>query len=89
MTFNFHELIEHIAKTRNARAGTIIGSGTISNYDRSRGGACIAEKRVLETLETGEPVTPFLKFGDEVRIEMFNENGESIFGAISQPVVRG
>jgi len=88
MTFDFARLIEHITKTRNARAGTILGSGTISNYDRSLGSACIAERRMLEQLEHGKPITPFLKFGDRVRIEMFDEEGRSIFGAIDQRVVR-
>ena len=88
MTFDFPLLIEHITKTRNARAGTIIGSGTISNYDRSLGSACIAERRMLEQIEQGKPVTPFLKFGDRVRIEMFDAQGQSIFGAIDQKVVK-
>jgi fumarylacetoacetate (FAA) hydrolase len=88
MTFDFARLIEHITKTRNARAGTILGSGTISNYDRSLGSACIAERRMLEQLEQGKPVTPFLKFGDRVRVEMFDGAGQSIFGAIDQRVVK-
>jgi fumarylacetoacetate (FAA) hydrolase len=88
MTFDFARLIEHITLTRNARAGTILGSGTISNYDRSLGSACIAERRTLEQLEQGKPATPFLKFGDRVRIEMFDAQGRSIFGAIDQKVVR-
>lgn len=87
MTFDFARLIEHIAMTRNARAGTVLGSGTISNYDRSLGSACIAERRTLEQIEQGQPVTSFLKFGDSVRIEMFDGNGRSIFGAIEQKVV--
>ncbi len=86
MTFNFHQLIEHVTKTRKLGAGTIIGSGTISNYDRSRGSACIAEKRMLETIEHGTASTPFLKFGDRIRIEMFDPGGRSIFGAIDQRV---
>ncbi|MGH8236334.1 MAG: fumarylacetoacetate hydrolase family protein [Steroidobacteraceae bacterium] len=88
MTFDFPHLIAHITKTRNARAGTILGSGTISNYDRSRGSACLAERRTLEQIEHGRPVTPFLKFGDRVRIEMLDKDGHSIFGAIDQRVVR-
>ena len=88
MTFNFPRLIEHIAKTRNARAGTIIGSGTVSNYDRSRGSACIAERRMLEQIEKGEATTPFLKFGDQVRVEMFDNAGRSIFGAIDQRLIQ-
>lgn len=88
MTFDFAKLVEHITLTRNARAGTVLGSGTISNYDRSLGSACLAEKRTLEQIEQGKPVTPFLKFGDSVRIEMFDAAGHSIFGAIDQKVVR-
>ena len=88
MTFDFPRLIEHITKTRNARAGTIIGSGTVSNYDRSLGSACLAERRMLEQIEQGKPSTPFLKFGDRVRIEMLDADGSSIFGAIDQQVVR-
>lgn len=88
MTFDFARLIEHITLTRNARAGTVLGSGTISNYDRSLGSACIAERRMLEQIEQGKPVTSFLKFGDTVRIEMFDGEGRSIFGAIDQKVVR-
>ena len=88
MTFDFPHLIAHITKTRNARAGTILGSGTISNYDRSRGSACLAERRTLELIEKGKPVTPFLKFGDRVRIEMLDKAERSIFGAIDQVVVR-
>src|SRR5678815_3832198 len=88
MTFDFPHLIAHITKTRNARAGTVLGSGTISNYDRSRGSACLAERRTLEVIEQGKPVTPFLKFGDRVRIEMLDKEGRSIFGAIDQVVVR-
>jgi fumarylacetoacetate (FAA) hydrolase len=87
MTFDFARLIEHITLTRNARAGTVLGSGTISNYDRSLGSACIAERRTLEQIEQGKPVMPFLKFGESVRIEMFDADGRSIFGAIDQKVV--
>ncbi|HJY37919.1 MAG TPA: fumarylacetoacetate hydrolase family protein, partial [Steroidobacteraceae bacterium] len=88
MTFDFPRLISHVTKTRNARAGTIVGSGTISNYDRSRGSACLAERRTLEQIEQGKPVTPFLKFGDRVRIEMLDAAGRSVFGAIDQKIVR-
>lgn len=88
MTFDFAKLVEHITMTRNARAGTVLGSGTISNYDRSLGSACIAERRMLEQIEHGKPVTSFLRFGDCVRIEMFDGAGRSIFGAIDQKVVR-
>jgi len=88
MTFDFPQLIAHAAKTRSLGTGTIVGSGTISNVDRSRGSACIAEKRTLETLAGGKPVTPFLRFGDRVRIEMRDMDGNSIFGAIDQEVQR-
>jgi len=88
MTFDFRQLIAHVAKTRRLGAGTIVGSGTVSNYDRSLGSACIAEKRMLEQLADGAPRTPFLRFGDRVRIEMLDTAGHSIFGAIDQKVVR-
>lgn len=88
MTFSFHDLIAHAAKTRELEAGSIIGSGTISNSDRSCGSACIAERRMLETIEKGKPETPFLRFGDRVRIDMQLPNGQSIFGAIDQKVAR-
>ncbi|RKP58757.1 fumarylacetoacetate hydrolase family protein [Pararobbsia silviterrae] len=87
MVFHFGQLLAHVVRTRNVRAGTILGSGTISNTDRSKGYACIAEKRMLETLEHGEPKTAYMQFGDRVRIEMFDANGKSIFGAIEQAVV--
>jgi fumarylacetoacetate (FAA) hydrolase len=86
MVFDFGQLIAHICKTRNVRAGSIVGSGTISNVDRSKGYACIAEQRMIETIEGGKPVTEFMKFGDAVRIEMFDAQGHSIFGAIDQAV---
>jgi len=86
MTFNFPTLVAHAAKTRPLGTGTIIGSGTVSNYDRSAGSSCLAEKRMLEIVEQGEAKTPFLKFGDRVRIEMFDAAGHSIFGAIDQAV---
>jgi len=86
MVFNFARLISHAAKTRPLSAGTIIGSGTVSNVDRSKGSSCLAEKRMLEKLEFGEPKTSFLKFGDRVRIEMFDRKQHSIFGAIEQEV---
>jgi fumarylacetoacetate (FAA) hydrolase len=88
MVFHFGQLIAHASKTRNLRAGSIVGSGTISNKDASRGYCCIAEKRCLETIEHGKPETEFMKFGDSVRIEMFDEAGKSIFGAIDQAVVQ-
>ena len=87
MVFHFGQLIAHAAKTRNLRAGSIVGSGTISNKDAKRGYCCIAEKRCLETIEHGAPQTEFMKFGDSVKIEMFDEAGKSIFGAIDQAVV--
>jgi fumarylacetoacetate (FAA) hydrolase len=88
MTFDFPRLIAHAALTRRLRAGSIIGSGTVSNADRSVGSSCLAEKRSLETIADGKPTTPFLKFGDRVRIEMFDANGQSLFGAIDQKVVK-
>lgn len=86
MTFDFAQLVEHAAKTRPLIAGTVIGSGTVSNYDRSRGSSCLAEKRMLETIEEGQPSTEFLRFGDRVRIEMTDAEGQSLFGAIDQQV---
>jgi fumarylacetoacetate (FAA) hydrolase len=88
MTFNFPTLVAHAAKTRPLGCGTIIGSGTVSNYDRSAGSSCLAEKRMLEVIAEGEAKTPFLKFGDRVRIEMFDAAGKSLFGAIDQVVER-
>ncbi len=84
MQFNFAQLIAHAAKTRPLSAGTIVGSGTVANEDTSLGASCFAEQRTVETLRDGKPSTPFMKFGDVVRIEMRNKNGESIFGAIEQ-----
>lgn len=88
MTFSFADLIAHAAKTRALGAGSIVGSGTVSNKSGNAGSCCIAERRTLETLDTGTPLTPFLKFGDRVRIEMFGADGHSIFGAIDQHVER-
>jgi fumarylacetoacetate (FAA) hydrolase len=88
MTFSFPQLIAHAAKTRSMGAGSIVGSGTVSNKDHSRGSCCIAERRTLEQLEGGAPKTPFMKFGDRVKIEMLDWEGKSIFGAIDQEVVR-
>jgi len=85
--FGFRFLIAHAAKTRDLAAGTIIGSGTVSNRDRSVGSSCIAERRMIETLEKGKPLTEFMKAGDHVRIEMFDRDGESIFGCIEQKAV--
>lgn len=86
MTFGFPQLIAHAAKTRRLGAGTVVGSGTVSNRDRSRGSCCIAERRMLEKIETGAAKTPFLKAGDRVRIEMPDRDGQSLFGAIEQKV---
>ena len=87
MTFSFGQLIAHICKTRNVRAGSIIGSGTVSNKDWSHGYSCIAEKRAIETIEDGKPKTEFMKFGDTIRIEAKGKDGQSVFGAIDQKVV--
>ena len=86
MQFGFHKLIAHAAKTRPLGAGTVLGSGTISNYGYKCGHACIAELRALEAVEKGQAQTPFLKFGDRVKIEMLDAEGHSIFGAIEQQV---
>jgi len=88
MQFSLADLIAHAAKTRNLRAGCIVGSGTVSNRDASKGFSCLAEIRMIETIENGKPTTPFMKFGDHVRIEMFDGAGKSIFGAIDQTVVK-
>ena len=87
MTFHFGQLIAHICKTRNVRAGSVIGSGTVSNKDWSHGYSCIAEKRAIETIEDGKPKTEFMKFGDTIRIEAKGKDGQSVFGAIEQKVV--
>jgi fumarylacetoacetate (FAA) hydrolase len=88
MVFDFPTLIAHAAKTRNLMAGTVVGSGTVSNKDRSVGSSCIVEQQTLEKLSTGEVKTPFLKFGERVRIEMLDASGKSIFGAIDQKLVQ-
>jgi fumarylacetoacetate (FAA) hydrolase len=88
MQFSFHELIVHAARTRPLGAGTLVGSGTIANRDESRGSSCIAERRILEKLRGGAPKTPFMRFGDRVRIEMVDDGGHTIFGAIDQRVER-
>ena len=98
MTFNFAQLVAHAATTRELAAGTIIGSGTVSNKQGSLHGSsianggvgycCLAEVRMYETIEGGAPKTPYLSFGDTVRIEMLDASGASIFGAIDQEVVR-
>jgi fumarylacetoacetate (FAA) hydrolase len=88
MGFGFHELIAHAAYSRNLSAGTIIGSGTVSNDDYGVvGSACIAERRAIEIEERGHPVTEYMRFGDRVRIEMLDAAGRSIFGAIDQRIV--
>ncbi|SFU79783.1 fumarylacetoacetate (FAA) hydrolase [Polaromonas sp. YR568] len=87
MTFHFGQLIAHLCKTRNVRAGSIVGSGTVSNKDWSHGYSCIAEKRAIETIEDGKPKTEFMKFGDTIRIEAKGKDGMSVFGAIDQKVV--
>jgi len=88
MTFDFAQLIAHLTKTRRLGAGTVVGSGTVSNYDRSSGSSCLAETRALEQIASGKSTTPFLRFGDRVRIEMFGRDGGSLFGAIDQRVVQ-
>lgn len=94
MTFHFGQLIAHIAKTRNVRAGSIVGSGTVSNkgveqngrMEWPKGYSCIAEKRCIETIQDGKPTTEFMKFGDTIRIEVKGKDGASIFGAIDQEI---
>ncbi|MCC5856459.1 MAG: fumarylacetoacetate hydrolase family protein [Idiomarina sp.] len=98
MTFNFGQLIAHAAKSRPLCTGTIIGSGTVSNKQGTEHGtsideggvgySCIAEVRMIETIRDGKPSTPFMKFGDRIRIEMLSPEGHSIFGAIDQKMVR-
>jgi fumarylacetoacetate (FAA) hydrolase len=87
MTFHFGQLIAHLCKTRHVRAGSIMGSGTVSNKDWSHGYSCIAEKRAIETIQDGKPLTEFMKYGDTIRIEMKGGDGLSVFGAIEQEVV--
>ncbi|MDX2056011.1 MAG: fumarylacetoacetate hydrolase family protein [Polyangiaceae bacterium] len=88
MHFSFYDLMAHITQTRAFGAGTILGSGTVSNVDTARGVSCLAERRMLETLAHGAPRTPYLKPGDHIEIEMLDANGASVFGRISQTVVR-
>ena len=88
LDFDFATLIAHAAKTRALGAGTIVGSGTVSNRDRSVGSSCLQERRMIEKIETGEITTPFLQYGDVVRIEMLDASGSSLFGAIEQRVAR-
>ena len=84
MTYSFPQLIHHAAKSRSLMAGTVIGSGTVSNVGSKKGSCCLAEVRALETIAHGQPLTEFMKYGDRIRIEMFDAQGESIFGAIDQ-----
>jgi len=88
MQFNFAQLVAHAARTRPLTAGTIVGSGTIANEDTGKGASCLAEIRMLEIIADGKPSTPFMKFGDTIRIEMFDLKGNSIFGAIDQQIVQ-
>jgi len=88
MQFNFAQLVAHAAKTRPLTAGTIVGSGTIANEDTSKGASCFAEQRTVETLRDGQPSTPFMSFGDVVRIEMLDAQGNSLFGAIEQQITQ-
>ena len=87
MHFSFHDLIAHVTKTRALTAGTVLGSGTVSNEDRARGISCLAERRTLETLDEGKPRTPFLSPGDTIEIEMLGDAGVSLFGKLSHRVV--
>ncbi|MBA3391472.1 MAG: fumarylacetoacetate hydrolase family protein [Deltaproteobacteria bacterium] len=89
MHFSFFDLIQHIARTRRFTAGTILGSGTISNADRARGVSCLAERRMIETIETGKPSTPFMSVGDKIEIDAVDATGTSLFGKIEQLVVPG
>ena len=86
MQFNFARLVAHAAHTRPLVAGTIVGSGTIANEDTSVGASCLAEKRMLEIIADGKPSTPFMSFGDTIRIEMRDRNGKNIFGTIEQVI---
>lgn len=88
MNFHFGELIAHAALTRRLRAGTLIGSGTVSNAERSAGSACIAERRAIEMIEQGAAQTGFMRFGDRVRMDVLGSDGRSVFGAIDQRVVK-
>lgn len=87
MTFNFAQLLAHVSLTRALCAGSIIGSGTVSNEDRRSGSCCLVERRMLEIMADGHASTPFMRFGDRVRIEMHNAEGQSLFGAIDQQLV--
>jgi fumarylacetoacetate (FAA) hydrolase len=87
MHFSFFDLIAHITKTRSYTAGTILGSGTVSNRDRTRGVSCLAERRMIETIDLGQPMTAFMQPGDTIEIEMLDAHGRDLFGRISQKVV--
>jgi fumarylacetoacetate (FAA) hydrolase len=87
MHFGFHELIAHAALTRRLSAGTVLGSGTVSNYERSVGSACISERRAIEMIDFGEIRTGYMRFGDRVRITAVLADGSELFGAIDQRVV--
>ena len=87
MHFSFPDLIAHAARTRALTAGTIIGSGTVSNQDRARGVSCLVERRTIETIEQGAPHTPYMKSGDTIRIEAVDDDGRSVCGAIEQRVL--
>ena len=86
MQFDFAQLVAHAAKTRPLSAGTIVGSGTVANEDTALGASCFAERRTVETLRDGKPSTPFMAFGDTVRIEVLDRAGNSVFGAIEQRI---
>jgi len=88
MQFDFAQLVAHVAKTRPLTAGTLVGSGTIANEDTAKGASCLAEQRTVETLRDGKPSTPFLSFGDTVRIEVTDAQGRSIFGTIEQTITK-
>jgi fumarylacetoacetate (FAA) hydrolase len=88
MQFSLADLIAHAAKTRRLRAGCIVGSGTVSNRDASKGFSCLAEIRMIETIADGKPKTPFMKFGDRIEMDMTDAKGQSIFGRIDQTVVK-
>jgi fumarylacetoacetate (FAA) hydrolase len=89
MHFSFYDLVEHITKARSFTAGTILGSGTVSNEDPARGVSCLVERRMRETIESGAATTPYLRPGDRVRIEMLDAAGRNLFGSIEQEVVAG
>ncbi|MGE0632137.1 MAG: fumarylacetoacetate hydrolase family protein [Pseudobdellovibrionaceae bacterium] len=86
MHFHFGQIIAHAAKTRDLVPGSLIGSGTVSNEDPAMGSSCLVEKRTIEQINTGEPKTPYMKVGDRIQIEMFDGQGQSIFGSIDQKV---